>query len=47
MIHFTQILPVILITIDVFAGAVYGFDGDFRKLVYWWAAATLTAAVTF
>ena len=41
------ILPTILITIDIAAGVVYLCHGDIRKTVYWFAAAVLTAAVTF
>ena len=42
-----QIFPTILILLDVGAGIVYGASGDWRKLIYWLAAATLTATVTF
>lgn len=41
------IFPLILIVIDVLAAVVYGFNGDWRKVVYWIAAAVLNAAVTF
>jgi len=41
------IFPSILITFDLLAAVVYGFHGDWRRLVYWIAAATLTATVTF
>ena len=43
----SQILPTLLIVIDVAAGCVYCLDGDYRKFVYWIAAAVLTASVTF
>ena len=43
----TQIFPTVLILLDVGAGIVYGAGGDWRKLIYWLAAATLTATVTF
>lgn len=39
--------PVILIILDVAAGAVYACHGDYRRLIYWLAAAVLTASVTF
>ena len=42
-----QILPTILIVIDIGAAAVYLYQGDVRKTIYWLAAATLTAVVTF
>ncbi len=43
----TKLFPTILIVLDVAAAAVYGFDGDIRKTVYWIAAAVLTTAVTY
>lgn len=43
----SQVLPTILMVIDMGAGVVCGLDGDWRKLVYWWAAAVLTASVTW
>lgn len=42
-----QILPTVLITIDIAAGLVYLLRGNLRLFVYWVAAATLTACVTF
>lgn len=42
-----QILPAILIVIDVGSSVVYGIDGDARKCVYWLAAAVLSITVTF
>ena len=44
---YTQILPSILILIDVGTAFVYAFAHDFRHALYWLAAATLTATVTF
>lgn len=41
------IFPSILILLDIAAGIVYGFQGDYRKLIYWFAAAILNMAVTF
>ena len=41
------IFPTILITFDLLAAVCYGLHGDWRRLVYWIAAATLTATVTF
>lgn len=39
--------PALLIALDVGAAVVYAFDGDVRRVVYWLAAAILTATVTF
>lgn len=43
----TKIFPTILIALDLGAAVVYGISGDWRKTVYWLAAAVLNAAVTF
>jgi len=43
----TQIFPLILIALDIGAAVVYCIHGDWRKTVYWIAAAVLSAAVTF
>ena len=43
----TQILPLVLIIIDIGAGVVYGCEGDVRKCIYWIAAAVLSITVTF
>ena len=42
-----QAFPAALIVLDVAAAVVYAVDGDVRRVVYWLAAAALTAAVTF
>jgi hypothetical protein len=42
-----QLFPVILITLDVAAAVVYCWHGDLKRTIYWLAAATLTATVTF
>lgn len=39
--------PTVLIVLDVLAAAVYGWRGDVRHLIYWLAAAVLTATVTY
>jgi hypothetical protein len=41
------IFPLLLIGLDVGAGIVYATQGDWRKTVYWIAAAVLNIAVTF
>lgn len=42
-----QIFPLALIALDLGAAIVYGAEGDWRKVVYWTAAAVLNVAVTF
>lgn len=42
-----KIFPTALIALDVAAAAVYAFGGDVRRTVYWFAAAVLTASVTY
>jgi len=43
----TKVFPVLLIALDVAAAVVYATCGDWRRFIYWLAAATLTATVTF
>ena len=42
-----KMFPVALIVLDVAAAVVYATCGDWRRFIYWMAAATLTATVTF
>jgi hypothetical protein len=42
-----KILPTVLIIIDILASIPYGLAGDWRRCVYWLAAATLTYVVTW
>ena len=42
-----KILPTVLAVIDILAGIVYIFHGDWRKVVYWFAAAALSLVVTW
>ena len=42
-----KVFPTILIVLSVCAGIVYLYHGDLRHTVYWLAAATLNAAVTY
>jgi DNA transposition AAA+ family ATPase len=42
-----KIFPTILIILDICAAAGYIPDGDWRKIIYWLAAAILTFAVTW
>lgn len=39
--------PIVLIILDCCASAVYALTLDWRRAIYWFAAATLTACVTF
>lgn len=39
--------PCTLIVLSLCASVVYAWNGDVRHAVYWFAAATLNAAVTF
>lgn len=41
------IFPIVMVVLDLCAGAVYAVQGDYKKLIYWLAAAVLNAAVTF
>lgn len=41
------LFPVVLIALDLGAAAIYGFDGDIKKAIYWVAAAVLNICVTF
>jgi hypothetical protein len=42
-----KLFPTILIILDIFAALGYISDGDWRKIIYWLAAAVLTFTVTF
>ena len=42
-----KLFPTILIILDICAAIGYIPDGDWRKVVYWLAAATLTYTVTY
>lgn len=43
----TKLFPTILIILDVFAALAYVPAYDWRKVVYWLAAAVLTFVVTY
>ena len=43
----TKLFPSILIVLDLCAAAVYGYYGNIRMVIYWVAAAVLTASVTY
>jgi len=42
-----KLFPAILCILDVCAGGVYACHQDWRHMIYWFAAATLTATVTW
>jgi hypothetical protein len=42
-----KLFPTILIILDIFAALGYVSGGDWRKIIYWLAAAVLTFTVTF
>ena len=42
-----RVFPVVLIALNCAAAAVYAAHGDVRRCIYWFAAAALTATVTF
>lgn len=39
--------PVVMMVLDLCAAGVYAGHGDWRKVIYWIAAAIINAAVTF
>ena len=41
------IFPCALMALDVCASVVYLCGADWKRCIYWFAAATLTATVTF
>jgi len=43
----TAIFPILLIALDLGASVVYAAAFDWRRALYWLAAAVLTACVTF
>jgi hypothetical protein len=47
MIPVESYLPILLMTINVMAAAVYGIKSNYWMSIYWIAAATLTFVVTF
>lgn len=42
-----KVFPMALIALDLAASVVYICQGDYRRAVYWFAAAVLTTCVTF
>jgi len=46
-IEMHKLFPTLLIVLDVCAAAGYVPTGDWRKVVYWLAAAILTTVITW
>lgn len=47
IINSEKFFPMLLILLDIGAAIVYAKHRDWRKVIYWLAAAVLNAAVTF
>lgn len=47
MLKYHQLFPSVLIALDVAASIVYFAATDWRRAIYWFAAAVLTTCVTF
>ncbi len=45
--NMTKIFPIALIILDLGAAVIYAWNQDWRHVIYWCAAAILTATVTF
>lgn len=43
----TRLFPIILMALDLFAAFGYAVARDWRRTIYWVAAAVLTATVTY
>lgn len=43
----TYIFPILIILIDIGSAIMYGINHDWRKVLYWGAAAVLNIALTF
>ena len=46
-VDMSRIFPTVLICLDVCAACGYAVAHDWRRVVYWLAAAVLTASVTY
>lgn len=44
---FTKLFPTVLIVLDLAASMTYLYFSDWRRAVYWFAAAVLTASVPY
>jgi hypothetical protein len=45
--RYEKLFPTLLIVLDVCAAMAYLPSGDWRKVLYWLAAAVLTTCVTY
>lgn len=43
----THLFPLALIVLDIAAAVTYACHGDWRRVIYWTAAAFLTASITY
>ncbi len=44
---YVRLLPIVMMLLSAGAAVVYTFDGDWRRALYWAAAAVITVSVTF
>jgi hypothetical protein len=42
-----HLMPLLMILLSAGSSAVYLFNGDYRRTIYWAAAAAITWSVTF
>jgi hypothetical protein len=47
MLKMIQIFPTVLICLNLLAAMMALFEHDYRRAIYWFAAAVLNATVTF
>lgn len=45
-IRMAELFPMVLILLDLSAAVAYGLQADWRRSIYWFAAAVLTLMVT-
>ena len=45
--YYTRAFPTLLIILDLLASGAYALNGDWRRALYWFAAAVLTTTVTY
>jgi len=43
----SKIFPSVLILLSIGAALIYGSQGDYRRMLYWLAAAVLQGAITY
>ncbi|MBQ0066826.1 MAG: hypothetical protein KBS60_01370 [Phascolarctobacterium sp.] len=42
-----KFFPTVMILLDLCSAVVWGYHGNIRQVIYWVAAAVLTASVTY